>query len=162
MRDDDRRAAASGGMVFHFNAPYGARGSARKVGGTWMISVEELESAIEARSAERAKIAHVTADYERRILHGEPGQTIRTEWGFYTVYKGLHSITVSSPDPAWNGTQSWYCSVCWKPAETEHDNPECHTCRDWNGCGQDCTFSRAFCPKCGTSYPPGSLRAEAL
>ena len=48
-----------------------------------------------------------------------------------------------------NGT--WYCNTCNLPAETEHNNPECHTCSDWHGCGQDCTLSRVFCTKCGKS-----------
>jgi hypothetical protein len=167
--DEYRRRAAAGRRVF--DDQYGVPSSARKVGGTWRVSVEELESGIKAHAEEKAKhadekakIARYTVDYERRILHGDPGQTIRTEWGIYTVHEGLHSTTLISPNPRRNGTQSWYCSVCWDPAETEHNNPECHTCRDWNGCGRDCTFSRAFCRKCGTSYPPASrpIRAEGL
>lgn len=42
------------------------------------------------------------------------------------------------------------CKKCKRPASTEHNNPECHTCEDWNGCGRDCTLSRVFCKKCGT------------
>jgi hypothetical protein len=149
-----RRNAQEGRKVFDINAPYGAQGSTRKIGRVWMISVKELEDAIKAHRGEKDKIKRATEDYKRHILHGKTGSTIQTTWGFYTVHKGIHSTTLSSPDPAWNGAKSWYCSVCWKPAETEHNNPECHRCRDWSSCGQDCTFSRAFCPKCGASYPP--------
>ena len=45
---------------------------------------------------------------------------------------------------------SWYCSGCDAPAVTEHNKPECHTCSDWNGCGQDCTLSKLSCRACGT------------
>lgn len=46
---------------------------------------------------------------------------------------------------------TWYCNPCNQPAETEHNKEECHLCSDWNGCGKDCTLSRIFCKKCGTS-----------
>jgi hypothetical protein len=156
-----RRQAQEGRKVFE--STYGVRGSAKKVGGAWVISVEELDSAIRAHRSEKEKIARVTADYKRHILHGKPGESVRTNWGWYTIHEALHMTGLSSPDPKWNGMESWYCSICWNPAATEHSTPECHTCRDWGGCGRDCTFSRAYCPKCGTSYPPGSgsLRAEA-
>ena len=26
----------------------------------------------------------------------------------------------------------WRCTKCNSPAITEHDNPECHTCKDWS------------------------------
>lgn len=158
------RQAQEGRKPFHFNAPYRTQTSVRKVAGTWMIAIEELENAVQIHCAEKAEIARATNDYKRRILHGKPGDTVQTEWGVYTVYDGLHSTIVSSPDPAWNGTVRWYCSICWEPAETEHNNPECHTCRDWGGCRRDCTFSRASCRKCATSHPPGSrsLRSEVL
>jgi hypothetical protein len=142
-----RRTAQEGRKVF------GAQGSAKKVGGTWVISVKELDSAIRAHRAEKEKIARVTADYKRHVLHGKSGETVTTDWGWYTIHKGLHMTS----------SESWYCSICWNLAATEHNDPECHTCRDWGGCGRDCTFSRAYCSNCGTSYPPVLDRcAEAL
>ena len=45
---------------------------------------------------------------------------------------------------------SYYeCKTCGRAAREEHNNPECHLCEDWNGCGRDCTLSRVYCPECG-------------
>ena len=41
------------------------------------------------------------------------------------------------------------CRTCGRVALEEHNNPECHLCEDWNGCGRDCTLSRVYCPECG-------------
>ncbi len=147
-----RRNAQSGGRVFDQSS--GVEGSARKVGNTWMIAERELEEALDARRVREDEINRATADYANHILHGEPGQTVEMRGGFYRVFYGIHVRTVCSPDPAWDGIQTWRCSICWKHAATEHNNPECHLCSDWGGCGRDCTFSRAFCLDCRTSYPP--------
>jgi hypothetical protein len=45
----------------------------------------------------------------------------------------------------------WLCVKCHEPAEAEHKNPQCPRCSDQRACGQDCTLSRVFCPKCGAS-----------
>jgi hypothetical protein len=46
---------------------------------------------------------------------------------------------------------TWFCNNCNIPAKEEHNNPECHVCSDWNGCGKDCTLSRVYCSNCGKS-----------
>jgi hypothetical protein len=43
----------------------------------------------------------------------------------------------------------WICGCCEIGAKEEHNKEECHKCRDWNGCGRDCTLSRIFCGTCG-------------
>ena len=46
---------------------------------------------------------------------------------------------------------TWYCNRCNRPAETEHNKPECHLCSDWHECNRDCTLSRVYCDRCKTS-----------
>ena len=45
----------------------------------------------------------------------------------------------------------WVCRTCEKPADTEHGKKECRRCRDWNGCGKDCTLSKLICKNCNIS-----------
>jgi hypothetical protein len=139
------RKQAPGGTV-HF----GLEVPVVKQHGRWVLEESGLDDAIGAwRAAEQDK-ERVTRYYENHVLHGEPGQTMRTTWGGYRVGRGFHF--------AWNDYQaatmrsdgSWYCSSCWEPASTEHGKPECHTCSDWGGCGRDCTLWAVRCDRCGT------------
>lgn len=42
------------------------------------------------------------------------------------------------------------CTPCDKIAREEHYGRECHSCRDWGGCGGSCTLSAVYCEGCGS------------
>ncbi len=47
------------------------------------------------------------------------------------------------------GYDGYYtCKKCRDVANKKYNNPECHLCSDWNGCGRDCTLSSVYCKKC--------------
>lgn len=46
------------------------------------------------------------------------------------------------------------CRACGAEAKALHNQTECHTCRDWNGCGTDCTLSGWTCEACGITEEP--------
>lgn len=93
----------------------------------------------------------MTEDYRHKIIHGNNGDIIHTEFGGYKIYGEFRFVwdDVQRLRRKSNGT--WYCNRCQAPAETEHNKQECHLCSDWNGCGEDCTLSKVYCLKCGTS-----------
>jgi hypothetical protein len=43
----------------------------------------------------------------------------------------------------------WICNTCWTAATEDHDGEECHRCRDWSPCGNNCTLTRIRCRTCG-------------
>jgi hypothetical protein len=49
------------------------------------------------------------------------------------------------------GACSYWCQICNKPARDIDDySYECHSCRDWTGCGGDCTVVAVECGNCST------------
>ena len=42
----------------------------------------------------------------------------------------------------------YICDKCKSVADEKHNNRECHLCRNWNGCGDNCTLSSIYCKKC--------------
>lgn len=122
-----------------------------KVKGQWMVDQGDVDAELAEHQASLAELEQITADYHKRILHGEPGSIIRTSFGSYTIYRDFHSIWHSDAKP-WKGLGVyWFCSRCWQPAKLAHDRPECHTCSDWGSCGRDCTLSAVSCPGCATT-----------
>lgn len=125
--------------------------SAVKQNGIWYVNRNDFSRAINSHRESIRCVKQVTEDYENGIIHGKDGDTIKTEWGGYEIHKEFRF--------AWNDVERyrrrshgmWYCNICHIPAETEHNNSECHLCSDWGGCGRDCTLSRVYCPKCGAS-----------
>jgi hypothetical protein len=121
---------------------------ASKVGGRWCVRSEDLERGLEAvrrRSAERARM---TAEYERRVLHGADGVRVATEWGWYERRGPFHVVHHSAERP-WKTNGSWQCTRCWASASLEHKRDKCHRCAAWGDCGQDCTLSAVWCDFCG-------------
>jgi hypothetical protein len=126
----------------------------RKDRGAWYVSEADLERALASHQEAVARRQLITADYGRHVLHGRPGQTVEMDWGYYAVARGFHWVSSKyEPPPAGPGT--WYCTPCWRAADTEHEREECHTCSDWGGCGNDCRLSRVYCKVCGGSMPVG-------
>lgn len=122
----------------------------RKEHGAWFVDEEDLGRAL---ANHRRIVAHrkaVTADYSKHVLHGRPGNTVEMDWGYYRVANGFHCVSSKYEHPP-TGPGTWYCTPCWRVAETEHEREECHTCSDWGGCGRDCTLSRVHCKVCGGS-----------
>lgn len=121
--------------------------SAVKISGRWMVAAQDVANAIQAQRADEAALAQRTADYEGGVLH--EGPSVRVAWGTYSVRGSFHLATIPqrmAPSESW-----WKCNICRGSAATEHNGQECHRCRDWSPCGNDCTLTGISCPTCGTS-----------
>jgi hypothetical protein len=46
---------------------------------------------------------------------------------------------------------AWICNTRWTVATEDHDGEECHRCRDWSPCGNNCTLTRIWCRTCGSA-----------
>jgi hypothetical protein len=44
---------------------------------------------------------------------------------------------------------SWHCCNCGRLAAAKREKEECHRCRDWSSCGNDCRLSELSCLECG-------------
>ena len=53
---------------------------------------------------------------------------------------------IERPGDEWT---DYFCRKCEKQAKTKNEKEECHTCRDWNDCGRNCTLSHLICENCG-------------
>jgi hypothetical protein len=127
--------------------------SVLKASNQWVVDEQAFEAALaEHRAALAETLAIDQAWHEHRLLVG-PGQSVRTSWGGYRVAKDFHVSWSTGARQYGGGYESWYCSKCWRPATTEHNRPECHTCSNWGSCGNDCTLSGITCMNCGTSKP---------
>jgi hypothetical protein len=122
-----------------------------KVGRTWMVSSAELDAAFELLEAAGQELERITTDYDNRRLAAGPGARVRTSWGSYSVSEHFHFVRNNEDVYRHRSDGFWRCNACWAPATSVHDKPECHTCRDWGGCGSDCTLSGIRCDECGTS-----------
>jgi hypothetical protein len=122
---------------------------AYKQSGIWYIDDNKFAEAIKKHREKMEHLKQVTEDYSKGIIHGNDGDIIETRWGGYKICGGFRFMwsTVETLRGRSNGT--WICNKCNIPAETEHNKEECHLCRDWNGCGTDCTLSKVYCSKCG-------------
>ena len=129
---------------------------ATKAGGSWLVDEADLDRALVAHRERRAEVRRVTADYKAGVLHGHDGEMLETEWGGYRRRDPFHFAWSDYEVGRRRSDGTWYCSRCMRPASTEHNNPECHTCSDWGSCRNDCTLSRVSCPTCGTelALPP--------
>lgn len=128
---------------------------AHKLGGAWHVAEEDLAAALDSHRKAMARRSTITQDYRNHVLHGQPGDTVEMDWGYYRIAKGFHCVSSKyDHPPADSGT--WYCTPCWRAAETEHEQEECHTCSNWGGCGRDCTLSRVHCIVCAGSMQMGA------
>ena len=84
---------------------------------------------------------------ERRIRRHE--QSSAHPSGFQWIDRDWRSQAGLDAKPHRGGEEGWLCIGCQVSAEKLHENPKCHTCENWNGCGVDCTFSGVRCPQCG-------------
>jgi len=99
-----------------------------------------------------AAVGQADADYDAHKLNPKGA---RLSCGSYRVQGDFHFVSSDYERIRKRSDGGWICNACWKPASTENNRPECHTCSDWNGCGADCTLSRVFCSECGTSLAVG-------
>jgi hypothetical protein len=142
-----RKQAHEGGTV----SIGGTNVPAYKYKRSWHVDDEKFDEAIEKYREAIEHLKQVTVDYDKGIIHGENGDTISTTWGGYKIIGGFRFVWSYYEVYRRKSDGRWYCNKCDEPAKTEHDKEECHLCRDWNGCGRDCTLSRVYCPKCGRS-----------
>ena len=119
--------------------------------GRWHVNEKIFHKAIQEHRKQILHLKKVTEDYSKGIIYGRDGDTINTEWGGYRIYETFRFVWSDFERGRMKSYGSWYCNECNSIAETEHDKEECHLCRDWNGCGRDCTLSRVRCSKCGKS-----------
>ncbi len=122
--------------------------AAVKQGRRWMVDEADLEDALIKHREQRAHVDRMTADYESRILHPD---TVLTIGGGYWVKGGFHFLWNDMDRARLRSNGFWRCNTCWDPAATERNREECHRCRDWSSCGNDCTLSRIYCSTCGAS-----------
>ncbi|MGC4089440.1 MAG: hypothetical protein QM756_16435 [Polyangiaceae bacterium] len=125
---------------------------AEKVGRAWTVDADEfaagVASAVALHRAEQEAMQQAEQDYIARKLNSDGA---RLPWGSYSVHGQFHFISSDYARITKQSSGGWVCNSCWQPASMENNREECHTCRDWNGCGTDCTLSRVFCVPCGTS-----------
>jgi hypothetical protein len=135
---------------------------ADKVGGRWFVDEQDLVSALNETALARTELDWISALYEQHQLLGEPGQQVKTTWGYYTVSSPFHEhFDPIAEYHRGNGSQ-YVCNACWTYASYEHNGSECHLCRDWGGCGRDCTRSATICLKCTspTGLGPNGTRRQ--
>jgi hypothetical protein len=120
-----------------------------KEGGIWYIDNTMLARAIKNHREKIRHIEQTTRDYEKGIIHGKNGETIRTTWGGYEIRDKFRVVWSDIARSRQRSYGTWYCNSCDTAAGTKHEKPECHLCSDWNGCGKDCTLSEVYCKKCG-------------
>lgn len=120
-----------------------------KLKGTWMVHREDLDRALRNHRANLQELQAIDDDYAARRLR--LGDVITTSWGGYSVRGDFHFVWSRELIARMKSNGTWVCNGCWKPAGTERDRPECYRCSDWSNCGSDCTLSRIFCDRCGTT-----------
>jgi hypothetical protein len=125
--------------------------SAFKRHGIWHVDGSEFQEALRLNREQLAEIGRITEDHRKGIIHGCDGDRIETEWGGYQIRGPFRFEWNNYEVIRKKSSGRWICNACNSPANTEHKKDECHLCRDWNGCGQDCTLSRVFCVMCSTS-----------
>ncbi|WP_234551237.1 hypothetical protein [Rhodococcus qingshengii] len=141
-----RKCATRDGTVW-FGGP---RIAAVKPGRRWMVDETEFEDALLKHREQRARMNRMTADYDSQILHSD---TVITNGGGYQVKGGFHFLWNDMGVAHHRSDGFWRCNTCWTHAATERNREECHRCRDWSPCGNDCSLSRVYCPTCGASQP---------
>jgi hypothetical protein len=119
-----------------------------KVGRQWMVEEADLNVALAAVREARARQSQQTADYQRRVLH--PG-TVRIEGGRYRLSNAFHFRWNDMARARGRSDGVWICNTCWTVATEDHDGEECHRCRDWSPCGNNCTLTRIWCSTCGSA-----------
>ncbi len=122
-----------------------------KVGRSWMVHADDFERALIDQAKSQSVQTGTTDAYESHKLLVGPGKSATTTWGGYRVAEHFHMTWNNRGWQHGGGVSSWICNTCWGLAKTEQNKEECHRCRDWSPCSDDCTLSRVFCEACGTS-----------
>ena len=127
--------------------------SARKEKGSWCIDSADFDRAvndfINKKTEEKEQSQLMMEDHQKGIFH--PGRIWISDNCYYEN-KGDFRYEVDTYRQALKESDGiWYCNICNLPAETEHNNPECHRCADWGSCGKDCTLSKVYCSHCKKS-----------
>jgi hypothetical protein len=120
-----------------------------KNGKGWWVADSDVASAMQTHSDDRAQLAQNTFDVRRGIVHGKDGDVVALEGGGYQVRGSFRFVWNDQARILKESHGCWFCNACNAVAKTRHDKPECHRCRDWNSCGQDCTLSEIYCETCG-------------
>lgn len=120
-----------------------------KVGGEWHISQNDFHLAMQKCEARKEQRRKNSDDLRCRIITGEEGMPVETLDGYYIKRGQFHFVVSSYQSARRNDDGTWYCTPCNSIADTEHNNPECHNCREGWGCNRDCTLSKILCQKCG-------------
>lgn len=143
-----RKSAQQEGRVLigNFNVPV------YKKKGSWYVNKKEFDKAILQHNEKIKLKKQVTLDHANGIIHGKDGDIIDMEWGGYQIRRDFRFEWSDYERYRNKSDGTWYCNKCNIPAETEHDKEECHLCRDWNGCGKDCTLSKVYCFECRAFY----------
>lgn len=122
-----------------------------KIRNQWHLREQDLEQAILQHKLALKELRKITEDYHSRILHGNDGAAVHTEWGGYKIKNSFHFVWSDMDKYRKKSDGSWICNLCFELAGLEHNREECHLCADWGGCGRDCTLSRVFCTQCKTT-----------
>ena len=122
----------------------------RKEKGHWVLDNFDLTRAIESFKKKNTE----TERSSKRIDEKRPS----IDSGGYLNNSNFRLVCNAYDIARKRSDGTWYCNTCNLPAETEHNNPACRTCSDWNGCGQDCTLSRIYCPRCEKELRIGGIR----
>lgn len=122
----------------------------RKEKGHWVLDNSDLIRAIESFKKEKTESEKSSNIFEEKQPSIDSGGYLNNS--NFRLVRNAYDLARKRSD----GT--WYCNTCYLPAETEHNNTECHTCSDWNGCGNDCTLSRVYCRHCEKELRIGGIR----
>lgn len=124
---------------------------AYKLRGVWYIDGKIFDELIKKHRKIIKRLKQVTTDYSKGIIHGKNGDVVNTESGGYKIDGEFRFVWSDYELARMRSSGTWYCNKCNILAETEHNGEECHLCSDWHGCRRDCTLSKVYCTKCGSS-----------
>lgn len=114
----------------------------------WFVDVERFNEAIKEHRRILEQIKKNTEDHKKGIIHGKDGDIICTEWGGCKIHENFRFEWQDYLIAHGKSDGVWYCIECNVIAEKENNKEECHVCNDWGSCGDDCTLSKVYCPKC--------------
>jgi hypothetical protein len=116
----------------------------------WTLALADVDAAIQGTLAEAARHEAATDDYERHVLWDSG--IVQTQWGHYSRRGDFHFAVNTQDAILHRSSGGWFCSLCFKPATTERNAPECNVCeKGWRTCHNDCRLSAVACLPCGTT-----------
>ncbi|WP_133163772.1 hypothetical protein [Cryobacterium zongtaii] len=121
---------------------------AEKVSGRWFVDETGFTAALNETALARAELDSISVLYEQHELLGGPQDQVKTTWGWYIVSSPFHERYDPIAEYHRGSGSQHVCNACWAPVVYEHNQPECHRCRDWSPCGRNCTRSAMICLGC--------------